>query len=107
MNRMLEPLAIVQGMMGLRTWLTEVQYLMTKLKQRAFSGMGLWVASSRRPTTPDSSVLQTATAGSINTDIRNPRERQVLTWYSAQWRQLRGGPVSLIWAFRRITELMG
>jgi hypothetical protein len=42
---MLEPLAIVQGMMGLRTWLTEVQYLMTKLKQRSFGGMPLYVHS--------------------------------------------------------------
>jgi len=44
--RMLEPLAIVKGMMGLRTWLTEVQYLMTRLKQRSFGGMPLYVFSS-------------------------------------------------------------
>lgn len=36
---MLEPLSIVQGPMGLRTWLTEVQFLMSKLKQRSFSGI--------------------------------------------------------------------
>jgi hypothetical protein len=27
---------------------------------------------------------------------RNPRERQVLAWYSSQWRQLRGGAVSTL-----------
>ena len=37
----MEPLAIVQGMMGLRTWLVEVQILIAKLKQRQFSGMPL------------------------------------------------------------------
>jgi hypothetical protein len=42
-DRMLEPLAICQGMMGLRTWLTEIQYLMAKLKQRSFSGMPMYV----------------------------------------------------------------
>ena len=40
---MLEPLAICQGVMGLRTWLTEIQYLMAKLKQRSFSGMPMYV----------------------------------------------------------------
>jgi hypothetical protein len=31
-----------------------------------------------------------------DTDLnRMPRERQVLVWYSQQWRELRGGPVSL------------
>jgi hypothetical protein len=61
---MLEPLSMVQGLMGLRTWLSEVQYLMGKLKQRSFSGVPL-----------------------------NMRERQVLQWYSARWRELRGGAV--------------
>lgn len=56
---------MVQGPMGLRTWLAEVQCFMVKLKQRSFSGMPL-----------------------------NPRERQVLAWYSARWRELRGGAVS-------------
>jgi hypothetical protein len=51
--------------MGLRTWLSEIQYFMAKLKQRAFSGMPL-----------------------------NMRERQVLQWYAARWRELRGGAVS-------------
>lgn len=40
-NRMIEPLAIFQGMMGLRMWLAEVQVLMTKLKQRSFQGAPL------------------------------------------------------------------
>ena len=40
-GRMLEPLAIVQGMMGLRTWLAEVQILISKLKQRCMTGMTL------------------------------------------------------------------
>ncbi len=42
-NSMIEPLAIVQGMMGLRTWLSEVQMFMGKLKQRSFSGVPLYV----------------------------------------------------------------
>ncbi|KAK1921363.1 hypothetical protein DB88DRAFT_99863 [Papiliotrema laurentii] len=62
LNKLLEPLAIIRGPMGLRTWLAEVQFFMMKLKQRSFSGMPL-----------------------------NPRERQVLTWYAARWRELRGG----------------
>ncbi|ORX35021.1 hypothetical protein BD324DRAFT_682937 [Kockovaella imperatae] len=62
LNKLVEPLAIVQGMMGLRTWLGEVQVLIAKLKQRVFSGMPL-----------------------------NMRERTVITWYSARWRELRGG----------------
>lgn len=43
-TRMLEPLSIVQGPMGLRTWLSEVQFLMGKLKQRSFSGIPMYVA---------------------------------------------------------------
>jgi hypothetical protein len=39
--RLIEPLAIIQGLMGIRTWLSEVQYFMGKLKQRSFSGMPL------------------------------------------------------------------
>ncbi|WWC67261.1 uncharacterized protein I206_101169 [Kwoniella pini CBS 10737] len=66
LNRLLEPLAIVQGPMGLRTWLTEVQYFMSLMKQRSFSGRPLM-----------------------------PRERQVLVWYSARWRELRGGPCDM------------
>ncbi|WVW81326.1 hypothetical protein I302_103317 [Kwoniella bestiolae CBS 10118] len=66
LNRLLEPLAIVKGPMGLRTWLAEVQYFMGLMKQRSFSG---------RPLTP--------------------RERQVLVWYSARWRELRGGPCDM------------
>ncbi|WVR03144.1 hypothetical protein IAU60_000134 [Kwoniella sp. DSM 27419] len=66
LNRLLEPLAIVQGPMGLRTWLGEVQYFMGLMKQRSFSGRPLM-----------------------------PRERQVLGWYSAQWRALRGGPCDM------------
>ncbi|WRT63267.1 uncharacterized protein IL334_000170 [Kwoniella shivajii] len=66
LNRLLEPLAIVQGPMGLRTWLSEVQYFMTLMKQRSFSGRPLM-----------------------------PRERQVLVWYSARWRELRGGPCDM------------
>ncbi|RXK42627.1 hypothetical protein M231_00181 [Tremella mesenterica] len=66
LNKLVEPLAVVQGMMGLRTWLAEVQMFMSKLKQRSFSGMPL-----------------------------SPRERQVLQWYSARWRELRGGPCDM------------
>ncbi|WVQ94201.1 hypothetical protein IAU59_001279 [Kwoniella sp. CBS 9459] len=66
LNRLLEPLAVVQGPMGLRTWLSEVQYFMGLMKQRSFSGRPLM-----------------------------PRERQVLTWYSTQWRALRGGPCDM------------
>lgn len=51
--------------MGLRTWLTELQIFMTQLKRRSFSGVPL-----------------------------NMRERQVLQWYAARWRELRGGAVS-------------
>lgn len=40
-TRLLEPLAILQGMMGLRTWLSEVQYMLTMIKQRSFQGMPL------------------------------------------------------------------
>lgn len=64
--RILEPLSIVQGPMGLRSWLSELQYFMAKLKQRSFSGVPL-----------------------------NMRERQVLQWYAARWRELRGGAVSI------------
>jgi len=66
LNKMLEPLAIMQGLMGLRTWLAELQLFMTKVKQRSFSGVPL-----------------------------NPRERQILQWYSARWRELRGGPCDM------------
>ncbi|WVQ82854.1 hypothetical protein IAT38_004989 [Cryptococcus sp. DSM 104549] len=66
LNRLLEPLAIVQGPMGLRTWLSEVQYFMGLMKQRSFSGCPLM-----------------------------PRERQVLRWYSTRWRELRGGPCDM------------
>ncbi|RSH83900.1 hypothetical protein EHS25_005144 [Saitozyma podzolica] len=62
LNKLIEPLAMVQGMMGLRAWLSEVQFFIAKLKQRSFQGMPLV-----------------------------PRERQVLQWYSARWRELRGG----------------
>lgn len=43
-RRLIEPLAIVQGMMGLRAWLSEVQFFIAKLKQRSFQGMPLCVA---------------------------------------------------------------
>ncbi|ORY27325.1 hypothetical protein BCR39DRAFT_483598 [Naematelia encephala] len=66
LNRLLEPLAIVQGLLGLRTWLAEVQIFMGKIKQRSFAGMPL-----------------------------TPRERQILQWYSARWRELRGGPCDM------------
>lgn len=82
-------MAIVQGPMGLRTWLSEVQYLMGKLKQRSFSGMPLWVT----PLGNSPSHCAPRNIGATD-QTRNPRERQILTWYSAQWRQLRGGAVS-------------
>ncbi|KAK8844714.1 hypothetical protein IAR55_006564 [Kwoniella newhampshirensis] len=63
LNRLLEPLAVIHGPMGLRVWLREVQYFMGTLKTRSFQGMPL-----------------------------TPRERQVTLWYSARWRELRGGP---------------
>ncbi|KAL7420343.1 hypothetical protein Q5752_005313 [Cryptotrichosporon argae] len=66
LNKMLEPLAIVQGLAGLRAWLGEVQALMGLLKQRSFGGVPL-----------------------------TPRERQVLLWYSARWREMRGGPCDM------------
>nr|KIR86739.1 hypothetical protein I308_03061 [Cryptococcus tetragattii IND107] len=66
LNRLLEPLAVVQGRMGLRTWLSEVQYFMGLMKQRSFSGRTL-----------------------------SPRERQVIQWYSTRWRELRGGPCDM------------
>ncbi|KAK4686762.1 hypothetical protein P7C73_g3364, partial [Tremellales sp. Uapishka_1] len=62
LNKLLEPLAIVQGILGFRTWLAEVQYFMGRMKQRCFSGVPIM-----------------------------SRERQVLQWYSARWRELRGG----------------
>nr|XP_031862095.1 uncharacterized protein CI109_002508 [Kwoniella shandongensis]KAA5529167.1 hypothetical protein CI109_002508 [Kwoniella shandongensis] len=66
LNRLLEPLALVQGMLGFRNWLAEVQFFMGVLKRRSFGGMPL-----------------------------TPRERQVLQWYSARWRELRGGPCDM------------
>ncbi|WVN88502.1 uncharacterized protein L203_103713 [Cryptococcus depauperatus CBS 7841] len=66
LNRLLEPLAITQGMMGLRHWLNEVQYFLGLIKQRSFTGRTL-----------------------------TPRERQVIQWYSTRWRELRGGPCDM------------
>ncbi|KIR25472.1 hypothetical protein I309_05636 [Cryptococcus deuterogattii LA55] len=66
LNRLLAPLAVVQGPMGFRTWLSEVQYFMGLMKQRSFSGRTL-----------------------------SPRERQVIQWYSTRWRELRGGPCDM------------
>ncbi|ODN73843.1 hypothetical protein L202_07366 [Cryptococcus amylolentus CBS 6039] len=66
LNKLVEPLAVVQGPMGLRTWLSEIQHFMGLMKQRSFQGFPL-----------------------------SPRERQVVQWYSTKWRELRGGPCDM------------
>ncbi len=41
LNRLIEPLLLTQGPLGVRTWLVEVQTLVQKLQKRTFSGMPL------------------------------------------------------------------